>query len=97
VSLLVERIQPEKVILFGSYANGTPNSDSDVDVLVIMPFEGKAALMATEIMNMVNHPGYPVDLIVRTPEQISDRLDKDDFFIRDVIERGKVFYEASYT
>jgi hypothetical protein len=50
-----------------------------VDVLVVMPFEGKAALMAAEIMSIVNHPGYPVDLIVRTPEQISDRLDKDDF------------------
>ena len=92
--ILIHCFSPFKVILFGSHAAGTATEDSDVDILVIMPFKGKPARMALEILNKLD-PKFPIDLIVRTPEQIEDRLAKGDFFIKEIMEKGKVLYEAA--
>jgi len=86
---------PNKIILFGSYAYGSPGDDSDVDLLVILPFEGKGILKTVEILHQVK-PALPVDLIVRTPEQIQTRLRLGDFFLREIMEKGKVIYEAAH-
>lgn len=90
---IVKHFQPTKIILFGSYAYGQPTEDSDVDMLVIMPFEGRGAHKSAEIAT-VTHPRFAVDLLVRTPEQVKTRLDLGDFFIREIVENGKVLYEA---
>jgi uncharacterized protein len=90
---IVQQFHPQKVILFGSYAYGTPTDDSDVDILVVMPFEGRGAYKSAEIATMTN-PHFPADIIVRTPEQIKTRLDLGDFFIQEIIQKGKVLYEA---
>ena len=90
---IVKQFQPNKIILFGSYAYGQPTEDSDVDMLIIMPFEGRGAHKSAEIAT-VTHPRFAVDLLVRTPEQVKTRLDSGDFFIREIIENGKVLYEA---
>ena len=99
IHALVERIiqayRPERIVLFGSYAYGTPTVDSDVDLLVVLPFEGKGARKAVEILNTV-HPKFPVDLLVRTPEQVRQRLAWNDFFLREIIEKGKILYEATH-
>ena len=86
---------PEKIILFGSYAYGGPGSDSDVDMLVIMHFDAKGAHQAAKIMTKVR-PNFPVDMLVRTPEQITDRVEKGDFFIKEILEHGEVLYETDY-
>ena len=65
--------KPEKIVLFGSYAYGHPTSDSDVDLLVILKFDGKPVRKAIEIRNRLN-PSLPLDLLVRTPEQIANRV-----------------------
>jgi predicted nucleotidyltransferase len=88
--------KPQRIILFGSYAYGTPNEDSDVDMLVIMSFEGKNPEMAAQILNQTD-PHFPIDLLVRTPDQVLERLKSGDFFIKEIIERGKVLYEATHT
>lgn len=85
--------QPEKIILFGSYAYGTPNAASDVDFLVIMSFEGKEVYKAVEILTQVN-PRFAVDLLVRTQETVTQRLEWNDFFLQEVIGKGKVLYAA---
>lgn len=85
---------PIKIILFGSYASGCATEDSDVDILVVMPFKGHSAFKAVEILTKID-PKFPIDLLVRTPEQIKDRVAKNDFFIREIIEKGKVLYEAA--
>jgi uncharacterized protein len=92
---IVQEFRPEQVILFGSYAYGTPTADSDVDLLVILPFEGKAPRKSLEILNKVN-PTFAVDLLVRTPEQIQQRLAWNDFFLQEIMEKGKVLYEATH-
>ena len=86
---------PEKIILFGSHAYGKPQWDSDVDLLIIMPFKGRPHRLAVDIKSRIVTP-VAVDLLVRTPEEISKRLEMEDFFIREIIERGKVMYEANH-
>ena len=56
---IVQECHPERVILFGSYAYGTPTADSDVDLLVVVPCEGKGCRKAVEILNKVN-PNQPL-------------------------------------
>ncbi len=92
---IANQFHPNKIILFGSYAYGKPTEDSDVDMLVIMSFEGKGVRKATEIL-LATDPDFPIDLIVRTPEQIRTRIKLGDFFIREITEKGKVLYEASH-
>ena len=90
---VAKQFNPHKIILFGSYAYGKPTVDSDVDMLVIMPFKGRGAHKATEIL-LATDPRFPIDLLVRTPEQIRTRIELGDFFIREITQNGKVLYEA---
>jgi uncharacterized protein len=98
ITELVERIvqwfHPQRVILFGSYAYGVPNDASDVDLLVIMPFEGKAARKAVEILNRID-ARIPLDMVVRTPEEMTRRLALNDFFLQEIVRKGKVLYDSA--
>jgi len=91
---IIREFHPEKVILFGSYAYGQPDADSDVDLLVIMPFAGKAPRIAAAMMARLR-PGFPVDILVRDPETLSQRLSLGDPFLHEVMGRGCVLYAAS--
>jgi predicted nucleotidyltransferase len=91
---IVEEFHPDRIILFGSSVLGTASEDSDVDLLVIMPIEGSGLRKAAEIVNKIN-PRIPVDLIVRDSEDVRHRLEKNDFFLREVMEKGKILYESA--
>jgi predicted nucleotidyltransferase len=88
-----EEFGAEKVILFGSHAQGSATQDSDVDLLIIAPFEGRSVDKSVEI-RLKLRPSFPVDLLVRTPEKIRQRLEIGDQFIKDILKCGKVLYEA---
>ena len=90
---IVQNFHPQKVILFGSYAYGAPTEDSDVDMLVIMPFEGRAVQKAVEIL-LATNPHFPIDLLVRTPDQIKTRVEMGDFFLREITKKGRVLYDS---
>jgi predicted nucleotidyltransferase len=92
---IVEQFQPDQIILFGSYAYGQPNQDSDVDLLVILPFEGLPVYKAIEIRRKLK-PTFALDLIARTSEQIQQRLEMGDFFIQDILQRGRILYETNH-
>src|SRR5712672_2872219 len=92
---IAREFNPERIILFGSYAYGQPGNDSDVDILVVLPFKGKPVRDASEIRNKVN-AGVPLDLIVRTPEQVAERIAQNDWFMREIVERGRTLYEANH-
>ncbi|BAU44087.1 nucleotidyltransferase domain-containing protein [Leptolyngbya sp. O-77] len=92
---IAEKFQPERIILFGSYASGQPTEDSDVDLLVILPFEEMPVQKAIAIRQQIKAP-FPLDLIARTPEQIQQRLEMGDFFIQDIMKNGRVLYEANH-
>lgn len=88
---IVEEFDPEKIILFGSHAYGTPKEYSDVDLLVLMSFEGNSFDKATEILERIDHDFY-VDVIVRAPDDAVRRYREHDPLIRDAFDRGKVVY-----
>ncbi len=91
---IVDKFRPQKVILFGSYAYGTPTPDSDIDLLVVMPFEGHPHEQAVKIRRNIRSI-MPLDLLVRTPDQVRERIDMEDFFMREIVNQGKVLYEKS--
>jgi predicted nucleotidyltransferase len=92
---IVHEFQPEKIILFGSHAYGQPTPESDLDLLVVMQFDGDPLEQAVSMLNRLNVL-LPIDLLVRTPQQMRHRLEMGDSFIRDIVERGKVMYEAHH-
>jgi uncharacterized protein len=94
VDRIAENFAPRQVWLFGSYAYGAPTVDSDVDLLVVMDTDLRPVEQAVEIREVVRFP-FPVDLLVRTPEQLATRLDLGDDFFREVVTRGTVMYEAT--
>ena len=100
IDALAERIgaefRPDKVILFGSHAYGTPSQDSDVDLLVIMDHSSSGVAQALQIMRQIRSR-IPVDLVVRTPREVRQRLLWNDFFLEEVVERGEVLYESAHT
>lgn len=90
---IAREFHPDKIILFGSHAYGRPGPDSDVDLLVIMRFRGRPVRQTITILNKLNVL-TPIDLLVRSPEQVQERLALGDQFMREIVERGKVMYEA---
>ena len=84
---------PRRIILFGSHARGEAGADSDVDLLVVMPHEGSGWRKAADIRQHV-HPTFALDLLVRSPEELQQRLAIGDYFMLDIVERGRALYEA---
>jgi uncharacterized protein len=97
-AVIAREFQPEKIILFGSWAYGKPETDSDIDLLIVMPFEGSPFRQAGTILNrVVQAVGVlPLDLLVRTAKQLDERLAIGDGFVCEILERGKVLYEADH-
>lgn len=92
---IAEHFQPEKIILFGSHAYGQPTPESDVDLLVVMDFAGSPLQQAIKISRELGLV-TPMDLLVRTAAQVQERLQINDPFMREIVERGKVMYDAAH-
>jgi uncharacterized protein len=84
---------PERIILFGSFAYGNPGSEPDVDILAIVKHGDSGPKKAAELLRRIN-PRIPVDLVVRTVDEVKSRLQVNDFFIADILNHGRVLYEA---
>lgn len=89
---VADKFHPERIILFGSRAYGTPHEDSDVDLLVVMPARDETD-QAIRIRWALAAP-FPMDLIVRTPRKLAWRLEQGDWFLREVTTLGKTLYDA---
>ena len=94
VNEVVHKFDPHRVILFGSHATSQESPDSDVDLLVIMDFEDRPQLQAFNIRREIRRD-FPLDLIVRRPSDIKYRLAEGDFFLKDILNNGKVLYERT--
>jgi predicted nucleotidyltransferase len=92
---IAREFKPERIVVFGSYAYGSPTPDSDVDVMVIMRPTKSRVRPSLAIRRRIP-AGFPVDILVRTPREIARRLHWGDSFIREVMSRGKVVYEARH-
>ena len=91
---IARKFNPIKVVLFGSYGRGQAHSRSDVDLLVILEEDHNGVDPEVEVAAGIAHP-CPMDILVRTPQQIADRLSMGDSFFRDIVEKGVVLYERS--
>jgi predicted nucleotidyltransferase len=87
--VLAREFQPQRIILFGSYAANAATPDSDVDLVVVMPFRGNATDQVVRIRGRAEAP-FPMDLLVWKPNHIHRR----DSFTRAVLSEGKVLYEC---
>ena len=93
---IAREFKPRKIILFGSYAYGTPTEDSDVDLMVVMArTRSRGVRMSLKIRQRLDST-FPMDLLVRTPAEIRKRLNWHDCFIEEVVQKGQVMYEASH-
>lgn len=96
VQRLLVDYPPQKIILFGSYAYGQPGPDSDIDLLIIKATrEGFLERLHTvRRITVGTHPSVPFDPIVLTPTEMADRLEAGDQFLREILDRGEVLYDA---
>jgi predicted nucleotidyltransferase len=91
VHQIVEKFNPDRVILFGSYAHGKPEPWSDVDLLVVMDVPGSNREQAARIAQSLSYR-FGLDLLVRSQKQLNQRLRMGDFFIADILRNGKTLY-----
>jgi uncharacterized protein len=90
---IVDAFHPDKIVLFGSYAYGGPTLDSDVDLLVIMESEERPVVRSRRVREVASVDFLPMDVMVRTPAEIANRLELGDFFIKEILDHGRVLYE----
>jgi predicted nucleotidyltransferase len=90
-SAVGKKFRPDAIILFGSHAYGVPHGDSDVDILVVMPARSKHS-QAVRIRRAVPAP-FPMDLLVRTPDEMQRALSEGDTFLCEIVSKGKILYE----
>ena len=92
---IAREFRPERIILFGSHALGAARDDSDVDLLVVMPHSGKSWDQAAEIRSRLR-PNFPLDLLVRSPEKLDERLELGDPLFVEIATTGRVLHEANH-
>ena len=92
---IVERFEPEKIILFGSYAWGKPHEDSDLDFFIIQDTDLPSLKRIEAVDRIFSRRDLPMDFLVYTPKQVEENLKRGDFFVKDIIAKGKVLYDTA--
>ena len=93
VKRLVANLDVVKVILFGSYVSGKANEDSDLDLLIIVNTRERGIKRYAMVSELLEPRKIPMDIIVKTPEELKHRTKMFDPFIRNILKTGKVLYE----
>jgi len=94
VQRIVVGYSPQKIILFGSYAYGKPDSNSDIDLLIIKNTDKLPIERWTEVKRLIRDRNriFSVSPLVYTTREIEERLAIKDFFIQEVLEKGEILY-----
>ncbi|MBI2591132.1 MAG: nucleotidyltransferase domain-containing protein [Candidatus Brennerbacteria bacterium] len=95
VDKIVKEFEPEKIILFGSYAWGEPDKDSDVDLFIIKETDKNIFERNREAQRIIFGSGIPIDVLVYTPKQLIRREKLGDQFVQEIINKGQIIYEQS--
>jgi predicted nucleotidyltransferase len=93
VQRIVKALDPEKIILFGSYAYGEPTPDSDIDLLVIMHTEASLTERYLSVSRLLRPRPFPVDILVKTPQEVENAIRSGNFFLKEILSRGEILYE----
>jgi len=92
---IIEKYKPEKIILFGSFAWGKPNKDSDFDILIIKETRKSHYRRIPEVRSYLHDVNRAMDILVMTPKELARRIQLGDFFIKNILQKGKILYERS--
>ena len=92
VRRIVKAHHPMLIVLFGSQVYGKPRPDSDIDLLVVMKAQGNWWERHQKVSTLFPHRPFGLDAHVYKPEEVVHRLEIGDYFMQDVIERGRVLY-----
>lgn len=95
VKKIVIGYNPDKIILFGSYATGNPNEDSDLDLFVIKETDLPRPQRTVQVRKMIYGSMVPIDLIVYTPKEIDESKNNRFSFVYEVLNSGKILYERA--
>jgi len=90
---IVKVFKPVKIILFGSYAYGKPHKFSDIDLFIILETKERPVKRRIMISRLFRDRPLPMDFIIKTPSEVEERLSIGDFFIKKILEKGRVLYE----
>ncbi|MFH0774195.1 MAG: nucleotidyltransferase domain-containing protein [bacterium] len=94
VEKIVQGIQPEKILLFGSYARDDFNQDSDLDLFIIKDGEESSRLMRRKVDALLRGRKFAVDLLVRKSKEVEWNFRaKNPFYLYHIFKDGKVLYE----
>ena len=93
VDTIVANHHPEKIVLFGSYAYGEPNENSDLDLLVVKDSDLSNHKLAVQIKRQINNFDFNMDIIVYKPNDVSEWITAPASFIHQVYKYGKTLYE----
>ncbi|MBI3272847.1 MAG: nucleotidyltransferase domain-containing protein [Planctomycetes bacterium] len=89
---IVEAFHPKKILLFGSYARGTPREDSDLDLLVLMDSTEPMCRRMSRVGQVAEVPFLSMDVLVYTPAEFRARMAVSDPFLTEVLAQGRVLY-----
>src|SRR3989338_2212072 len=92
---IVKEYQPERIILFGSWAWGNPHENSDIDIFIVKDTDLPSLKRIEALDRLFSRRAFPMDFLVYTPEQVERGMAKGDLFVQDIITKGKVLYEAT--
>jgi len=92
INRIVKNVNPEKIILFGSYASGNPSEDSDLDILIVKEMRMPRYKRSREVKKHLRGMKIPIDVIVYTKKEIKKWEGTKTAFINQVIKQGKVLY-----
>lgn len=91
---IASKYKPDKIILFGSYAYGKPKRDSDIDLLIIKETKARHIDRAVKVREIIKDENrfVAIEPLVYSPREIRQRLEMEDDFIKNIMERGIVLY-----
>jgi predicted nucleotidyltransferase len=94
VEKIKENYQPQKIILFGSYAWGKPTKDSDIDLFIIKDCTEKHRQRALKVRRIITEENafVGIDILVYTPKEVEERLKIGDSFIKKIMTKGVLLY-----
>jgi predicted nucleotidyltransferase len=95
VQKIVEGYQPERIILFGSYASGSPTEDSDLDLLIVKDVEEPKLERGRKVRKLLRGSLVPIDILIYTPAELNKWKDLPVAFEHHVLQTGKLLYEAA--
>lgn len=94
VNKITTEFKPEKIILFGSWAWGKPEANSDIDMLVVKESSKPRSEREYELRTLLFPSEIPLDIMVYTPGELKQKIERDqNLFLKDIVNNGIILYD----